>query len=156
MEIIFDLLCCLLTENHREKNTPRWYGNKNTLIHTLISVCVFAHTCIWDSETWHRGDPVLIFLPQTHSEAGGTRGFYWRDCLRAHVERTNRSAALCAQRDCGLPGFPHPFPLHRWSLVRPCSQSKPRAYPEIKIIINLSFAPVSPRWGFGLVHTPKI
>lgn len=58
-----------------------------------------------------------------------------------------------------------PFPLQtvhflsssrRGSLVKFCSQSKPRAFFEINIIINFSVTLVSPGSGFGLVYTSKI
>lgn len=75
-----------------------------------FSVCL--HTHIYGILTHaHREDPVSVFLSQTHSEPGGTGGFTLKGLTQStRGKDKHRSAALCAQRDCGLPGFPHPFP----------------------------------------------
>lgn len=149
MELILDLLWCLLAENHREKKHPQViWKHKNTSMHTHISLCVFAHTCVWDSETCPQRRSSFSLPPPNTLWGRRDMSFCTEGSTRGKDKP--RSAALYAQRDCGLPDFPYPIPLHR-----SCSQSKPRAHSEIKIIINFSFALVS-AWGFGLVHTSKI
>lgn len=143
-----------------EKNIPRLYGNtKIYYTYIYFSVCFFALTYIWDSETCPQRRPSFS-LPSPNTLWGRRdMNFYTEGIDSEHTWRgqTQICSILChTLRDCGLQGFPsHPFPLHRSSLVRFCSQSKPTAYSEIKIIINFSFTLVPLRWGFGLVNTSK-
>lgn len=142
----------------QEKNHPRggMETEKYVNTHTYFWICVFAHICIWDFQTCPLRRSSFR-LPPTNTHWGS---FYTEGIDSEHTWRgqTQICSTLCRTlRDCGLQGFPsHPFPLYRWSLVRSCPQSKHWAYSEIKIIKNFGFTLVSPRWGFGLVHTSKI
>lgn len=70
------------------------WKHENTQIHTDISLCVCLHTHI-NGILQHtlRGDPVLVFLPQILSEAGGTGAFRLKGLIQStHGKDKHRSA----------------------------------------------------------------